>query len=139
MPNTYQDPRSYVTPGAFSQDALSFKRQQESIGRNVFTKAYEKLPNADCDNCQNHGMVIVTSCSSGPHKNFPVGRLATWFEGDERSGPGWYVIHQTKRETIGPDGKVKIITMGSICFPCPVCQNIAQEERESALPDYANW
>lgn len=140
MPNIYDDPRNYVTPGQLPPDAVSYKRQQESLGRTVFVKAFEKFEGA-CTNCQGLEVVILTPCVSGPHKDFPSGRMATWFDGSERRGAGWYVIHRTQRERVGPDGKTNIARFGSMSFPCPVCQEVPQRAAEAAdeVPQWADW
>jgi len=118
----YNDSRLYVVPGELSTQAQSFKVQQESLGRKVFIKAYEQLAAAKCLNCQDHSQIIITCCDSGPYQIVPDGRLAVWFEGDEKYALGWYAIHRAKTETIGPDGKTIIVHQGSQAFACPTCQ-----------------
>ena len=138
MPNIYDDPRTYVTPGVLSTEAKDFVRLQRASGRRVFVRAYPSQLGAKCQNCQDNQAIVIVPIQSGPHQ-YLDGSLATWFDGDEESGPGWYIVHRTKKETFGADGKMIVTWHGSPSFLCPVCQHEAVADAAPKPPDWSDW
>ena len=138
MPNIYDDPRQYITPYQFSRAALDFMRQHKAAGRRVFTEAYEKVSNARCKNCQGHEVLLIKPIESGPYGHSPDGQLATWFDGNEESGPGWYVIRRTSHLVIGSDPP-RYAWIGGVNFACPVCQLVDREVKRDVEAEVDHW
>ena len=74
---------------------------------NAFIRPLVQIDGALCKNCVDDGHVRVSYCRAGPFASVPnhkAGETLTWFDGDERSGKGWYIIQNT------------------VSYDCPLCR-----------------
>lgn len=65
---------------------------------NSFYRVLEQTPVAVCKNCGDSGFIMVSFTRAGPFDTLPnhkAGETITWFNGNEQSGRGWYIVVRT--------------------------------------------
>jgi hypothetical protein len=85
-------------------EALIEVRAHVAAGKLAVHRIVEARPLAQCQNCQDDGLVYVSLLGAGPAKQ-PIGtsKPSTYFPGDGYGRKGWYLIDRTAS------------------YPCPAC------------------
>ena len=90
----------FITP-YLPDEAIREIKAWQLTGKAAFQVAVEQGDKSECKNCGDLGFVIVRLTDGGPYRNIQASKTksCTWFDGNEISGKGWYVIGKTMEYT----------------------------------------
>lgn len=99
---------TFITPTYPKEAILTAKAWAASHNMPAFAMVIEMQPNVlyHCKNCTDLGILYLKLPSKGPFASPILGKVVTWFDGNEAFGKGWYTVEQV------------------LPYACPMCERI---------------